>query len=113
MQKSSTVAPLGGGARDPRVPTINAKKYRWRAPLEVVLEIREHPPSTVGPLRGGDGDLGVPTINTKNIDGGPCGRWCRRSGSAHHQHKNINCGPHGRRCRSADHQYKIMSTTPP
>jgi hypothetical protein len=39
---------LGGDARDPRAPTINAKKRRRWAPLG-----------------GGDGDLGVPIINTK------------------------------------------------
>jgi hypothetical protein len=41
---------------------------------------------TIGPLTGANGDPGVPTVNIKNVDGGPPGRCCRRSGSAHHQH---------------------------
>jgi hypothetical protein len=41
-------APLGGlRARDPEMPTINAKKHRWQAPWEVSeLEILERSPST-------------------------------------------------------------------
>jgi hypothetical protein len=43
----STTGPLGGArAEDPRAPTINAKKCRWRAPWEVLTEIWEHRPST-------------------------------------------------------------------
>jgi hypothetical protein len=61
-----TAGALGGaGAGDPGVSTINAKKYRRRAPWEVPeLEIRERPPST---LRN---------INIKNVDDehpGPAG----------------------------------------
>jgi hypothetical protein len=37
---------------------------------------------------------GASTINAKNINSGPPGRWCRRSGSAHHQHKKCQrCPP--------------------
>jgi hypothetical protein len=55
---------------DPRAPTINAKKHRWRAPLEAVPKIRESSPSTLrnvddGPPLGGlgAGYLGASTIN--------------------------------------------------
>jgi hypothetical protein len=53
------------------------------------MEIREHPPSTlkmsmVGSLGGGVGGPGVPTINAKNVNGGPPGRQCQRTGNAHH-----------------------------
>jgi hypothetical protein len=41
----------------------------------------------VGPLGGGARDPGAPTINEKNIDSGPLGRCCRRSGSVYHQRK--------------------------
>jgi hypothetical protein len=66
------MGPLGGvEAEHLRVPTINAKKRRRRAPCEVsVLEILERPPSML-----------------RNIDDGPperCRSW--RSGSARHQH---------------------------
>jgi hypothetical protein len=40
MQKTSTAGPLGGArARDSRVPTINAKKHRRRAPGRMLTEI--------------------------------------------------------------------------
>jgi hypothetical protein len=77
--KTSTVDPLGGGARarGPGVPTINARKRQRQDPWEAVpeLEIRKHPPSTL-----------------ENIDGRPPRRRCQswRSGSAHHQRcKNV------------------------
>jgi hypothetical protein len=62
--------PLGGSARGPGAPTINAKKYRWWAPWEAISEVRERPPSTLrvingGPLGGGAEGLGAPTINVK------------------------------------------------
>jgi hypothetical protein len=36
----------GAGAGVPGVPTINAKKRRWRPPWEVLTEIQKRPPST-------------------------------------------------------------------
>jgi hypothetical protein len=61
-------------------------------PWEAVLEVHERPPSMqkmsmAGPLRGGARGLGARTINVRNINGRPLGRRCRRSRSAHHQHK--------------------------
>jgi hypothetical protein len=70
--KMSTTDPLRDAeAGDPRAPTINAKKRRWRDPWRVLMEIRQHPPSTL-----------------KNVDGGPP-RRCRSciSEIAHHQRK--------------------------
>jgi hypothetical protein len=61
--------PLGGDTGDPEEPTIN-EKISTVAPREKMAEIREHAPST-----------------QKNVDGGPPGRRCRRSGSIHHQSK--------------------------
>jgi hypothetical protein len=114
--------PLGGGARGPGTPTINAKnvdggplgrrcrrsgsahhqrkKRRRHAPWEVMPEVQERPPSMqkilmAGPVGGGAEGLGAPTINIKNVDGEPPGRRCRRSGSVHHQHKNSNDMPLG------------------
>jgi hypothetical protein len=113
-QKMSTAGPLRGDAGDPGAPTINAKnvnggppgrqcrrsssahhqrkKHRRWSLGEAMLEIWERPPSMqetsmVGPLGGDVGDAGAPTINTRNIDGGPPGRRCWRSRSAHHQRK--------------------------
>jgi hypothetical protein len=114
MQKMSTVGPLGGGARDPGAPTINAKnidggplgrrcwisgsahlqrkeRRRW-APSEAMLEIWERPPSMQrtsmeAPLGGDAEDQGAPTINAKNVDGGPPKIWYRRSESGHQQRK--------------------------
>jgi hypothetical protein len=43
-----------------------------------------------GALGGDDGDPGAPTINTKNVDGGSPRKRCRRSKSAHHQHKKTS-----------------------
>jgi hypothetical protein len=40
-----TVGPLGDGARDLGAPTINARNIDGRPPWEVMLEIRERPPS--------------------------------------------------------------------
>jgi hypothetical protein len=41
------VAPLGdAGVGDPGAPTLNAKKHRWWTPWEVLMKIREQPPST-------------------------------------------------------------------
>jgi hypothetical protein len=53
------------------------------APWEVILEIRERPPSsqktsTVAPLGGAVRDLRAPTINAKNVDSGPPRRQCRK-----------------------------------
>jgi hypothetical protein len=62
-QKTSMVAPLGGGAKGPKAPTINAKM------------------SMVDPLRGGAVGPGASTINAKNVDAGPLERLCQRSGS--------------------------------
>jgi hypothetical protein len=70
--------PLGGGAGDPRAPTINTKNVDG------------------GPLEGYAGDPGAPTINIKNTNNGPPERWYRRSGSVHHQHKKMSmAGPLG------------------
>jgi hypothetical protein len=73
-QTMSMAGPLGGGAGDPRVPTMNTK-MSMMGPLEVVPEIWERPASTqktstADPLGGDAGDPGTPTINTKNIDNG-------------------------------------------
>jgi hypothetical protein len=38
----------------------------------------------VGPLVGDAGGPGAPTTYVEDVDGGPAGRQCRRSGSAHH-----------------------------
>jgi hypothetical protein len=46
-------------AEDLGVPTIIAKKHRWWAPWEAVLEIQECPPSML-----------------KNVDNWPLGRQC-------------------------------------
>jgi hypothetical protein len=101
------VGPLGGdGARDPRTPTINAKKRErhalwevaeleiWKSPpsmlgnvngggpWQVLTETREGLPSTlktstVGPLGGARaGDPGEPIINAKKHRWWPPGR-CR------------------------------------
>jgi hypothetical protein len=67
------VDPLGGaGAKDPRAPTINAKKCRWRAPWVVLeLKIQECPPPTLRNIDGrhmgdvGARDPGAPTMNAK------------------------------------------------
>jgi hypothetical protein len=53
------------------------------APWEVILEIRERPPSsqktsTVAPLGGAVRDPRAPTINAKNVDSGPPRRQCRK-----------------------------------
>jgi hypothetical protein len=70
--------PLGGDARDPGAPTINAKKRQQRTPCKVVPGIQECPPSTqkismMGSLGGGAGDPRAFTINMKNVDGTPLG----------------------------------------
>jgi hypothetical protein len=64
------VDPVGGaGVVDPGASTINAKKRRRRATLEVPeLEIQERPPSTLRNINGGppvryQRDQGAPTIN--------------------------------------------------
>jgi hypothetical protein len=75
-------APLGGTrARDPGVATINVRKCQWWDPWEVLMEIRERPPSTrqtsmAGPLWDANGDSKASTINATNINGEPLGpRW--------------------------------------
>jgi hypothetical protein len=69
MQKTLTAGPLGDGAGVSGAPTINVKNVNGE------------------PLGGDAEGPGAPTINTKNVDGGLPGRRCRRSRSAHHQHK--------------------------
>jgi hypothetical protein len=88
------VGPLGGGDRDPGVPTIIGKKHRWREPWEALPEVWEHPPSTrelsmAGPLGGGDRDPGALAINARNLDGEPLGMRCWRSGSTHQKHEKL------------------------
>jgi hypothetical protein len=121
MQKTSTVAPLGGDDGDPGAPTIQCKKHRWWAPSEAVTEIQERPlsmqkMSMVAPLGGSDGDPGAPTINEKNVDGTPWETmleiWQRPPFNA----KSVNGSPPGRRCRrfGSDHySTQKMSMTAP
>jgi hypothetical protein len=112
--ETSMMGTLGGGARGLGASIINArnidgglsgrqcwrfgsahhqcKERQWWTTWKTVSKVRERPPSTqptsmVGPLEGGARDSGAPTINAKNIDDRPSWRWCRRSGSAHHQCK--------------------------
>jgi hypothetical protein len=94
MREMSMVGPLGGGDRDPGVPTIIGNKHRWREPWEALPEVWEHPPSTrelsmAGPLGGGDRDPGALAINARNLDGEPLGMRCWRSGSAHQKHEKL------------------------
>jgi hypothetical protein len=99
-QTMSMEGPLGGGAGDPGVPTINTKNVDdgppgggardlgastnntknidGGPPWEVMPEIQEHPPltqktSTVDPLGGGARDPRAPTINAKKYQRGPLG----------------------------------------
>jgi hypothetical protein len=55
-KEMSMACPLGGGARGPGAPTINAKKRRWWAP---------RPPWGSDPHTSNDRGPGAPTINTK------------------------------------------------
>jgi hypothetical protein len=88
----STVGSLGGGAKDPRVPTtqleyVDGSPLGRRCQRSGSAYHQRKKTSTVGHLGGSVGDPGAPTINTKNVDGGPSGRQCQRFGSAHHKHK--------------------------
>jgi hypothetical protein len=53
MRRDIDGGPLVGADRDLGWPTINAKKYRRRAPWWVLMEIREHPPSMLRTVDGG------------------------------------------------------------
>jgi hypothetical protein len=75
------VGPLAGADGDPGVPTINTKNIDG-GPLGLW---------GVGscPCLGDDGGPEASTINTKKRQRWHPGRRCRRSGSAHHQHKEM------------------------
>jgi hypothetical protein len=104
-------SPLGGDVGDPGAPTSYVEdvdggpierrcqrsksvhhlclRHRWQASWKMMLEIRERPPPILktlisGPLGSDAGDLGAPTTYVEDVDGGPPGRRCQRSGSAHH-----------------------------
>jgi hypothetical protein len=72
---------LGGGARDPGVSKINAKKHQWWATWKVPeLKIRQCPPSMLRNIDGGPWDAvleirELPPSMLKNIDGGPLGPY--------------------------------------
>jgi hypothetical protein len=71
------------------VPTINAKNVDGDpsgllgvgglVPIQVMTEVQKYPLSTL-----------------RNINGGPPGKWCQRSDSAHHQrYETSMVGPLG------------------
>jgi hypothetical protein len=88
MSKTSMAVLLGGAIGDLGLPPPMSETS-MEAPREVSTEIRERPPpmletSMAGPLGGTDEDPGVPTTYVGDVYGGPLGRRCQRSGSAHH-----------------------------
>jgi hypothetical protein len=120
--RMSTAGPLGGGARDPGIPTINVKNDDGRPPgrrcqrsgstHQQQINVDGGPLGTqktsmVDPLGGGVGDLGAHTINARNVDGGPLGGDAGDPRVPTINAINFDGGPPGRRCRrsrSAHHQ---------
>jgi hypothetical protein len=122
--------PFGGGARDPRAPTINAKnvdgrppgrrcrrsesihnqrrKCRRRPPWEVVPEIWERPPSTLKNVNSGPPWEAVteirehPPSTQTNINGGPLGGGARDPGAPTINDKKCRWRGLGRRCRRSE-----------